>query len=129
MPVVDRIPDISHKAAIPGPLDGTAAKRGQKGGLIHLMEAVEFGGKRHTTGLKVRLGGWRRVYIIWADVEAIIAAKNPIAHLPCQFFRDRLIGFAKFNRKIGDAATGIHHIRLRDCRSGTRPDAERTGAT
>jgi hypothetical protein len=121
-------PDIAKQAAPFGSLDGTFPERGGKIFLADLSQSVEAGREGQDGGSE----GWftRRVcpQVEGADVQAIVTAKNAIAHPRGKLGWDDLSVTAKFNCQVGNTEPGIDDIGFDDGASRTSLNTQCTAS-
>src|SRR5689334_11871605 len=72
----------------------------------------------------VRIGA-REVAVPWADFVANVASEDPVAELRTQLAWNRA---AIFDRLVGDAEIGTHHVAVGERASRTEIEASPAGA-
>jgi hypothetical protein len=121
-------PDIAKQAAPFGSLDRTLLEHNRKTFLADLSQSMEVGRKGQEGGGK----GWftRRVRskIERANVQAIVTAKNAIAHPRGKLGWDSLSASAKFYCQVGNTEPSIDDIGFDDGTSGTSLNTECTAS-
>ena len=108
--------------------DGTVFERGGEGLLVHLRQSQQRRGTGERGRLEAGFGGWSGLDVVGADVQAIVAAENPVAQLSPEVLGDRRFGAAQFDGQVGDAASGIDDVWLGDRAGRTGLDAERAAS-
>ena len=127
--IADGQADGPQKSAMRGSPNGAMAETCRK---LRVGEAGVFRqlrSQRVGRRLERGFGGGRGLYVIWADIETVIAAENTVPQFAAEFIRDRIAGTGQFNGEVGNAAAGIDDVRLSDRTRGTGAHAQRTGFT
>ena len=107
-------PDIAKQSAPFGSLDRTLPERSGKTFLADLSQSMEVGCEGKGGGAKGWFTRHVRSKIERTNVQAIVTAKNAIAHPRGKLGWDGLAASAKFDGQVGDTEPGIDDIGLDD---------------
>lgn len=112
-----------------GASGGASAEGGVESVFIHLGQRGQLRSQRQERGLESPLRRGGGIGVVGTDVQAVIAAKDPVAQFRSQFLRDLVPRPVKLNGQVGDAPASVHHVGLHYRAGWTCPDAQRAGPT
>ena len=115
----ERPGEIALESGVFCAADGTVFERGGEGLLVHLRQSQQRRGTGERGRLEAGFGGWSGLDVVGADVQAIVAAENPVAQLSPEVLGDRRFGAATLDGEVGDAKPALYGVRRGDCAGGT----------
>jgi hypothetical protein len=121
-------PDVAKHAAPFGPFNGALSERSGKTFLADLSQRMEAGRKGQEGGAKSWFTCRIRSKIKRTDVQAIVTAKNAIAHPRGKLGWDGIAASAKFDRQVGNTEPGIDDIGFDNGAGRTSLNAESTAS-
>lgn len=112
-----------------GASDGASVERGVELAFIHLAQHGQLRSQREERGLEspLRCGGG--IGVVGADIQTVIAAKDPVAQLEGQLLGDFVLRTVQLDGQVGDALVGVHDVRFCDCTGRASSEAQHAGPT
>lgn len=106
--------EISLKTCVFGTTNRAVLEGCVEAPLVHVEQLVKARSLGQTAWCEGGFACMVCAQVEWADVEAIVASKDVMAHPGRQFIRNLFPSSTKFDCQIGDAAVGVDDVGLDD---------------